>query len=172
MTLFYDQNLQLSTQSTEGGCGSSCLGFALGLLACLLISLFLGGCRGKQIITETIEKPVIITQERHTESVKVDIVRDTIKQRDSIYYFVKGDTTIIEKWHYYTNNNQAVKVDTLLKVDSVQVPVITEKVVTKVQEIEKPLKWWQKFFIFIGGVGLVILGFKIAYRIGQKAMQK
>lgn len=155
-------------QSTEGGCGANCLGFALGCLICFILSLLLAGCKGQELVTETIEKPIIVTQEHHTESVRVDIVRDTIKQRDSIYYFIKGDTTIIERWHYYTNNNTATKVDTLVKVDSVQVPVVTERIVTKVQQVEKPLRWWQRLLIGLGGLCLVGLCLAIAYRIGKR----
>lgn len=158
----------LPTPSTERGCGTSCLGFALGCLACLLLSLLLAGCKGQELVTETIEKPVIVTQEHHTESVRVDIVRDTIHQRDSIYHYIKGDTTIIERWHYYTNNNQQIKVDTLVKVDTVQVPVVTERVVTKVEQVEKPLRWWQRLFIGFGGLCAIGLCMAIAYRIGKR----
>lgn len=160
----------LTTQSTERGCGTSCLGFALGCLACLLISLLLAGCKGQELVTETIEKPVIVTQEHHTESVRVDIVRDTIHQRDSIYHYIKGDTTIIERWHYYTNNNIQTKVDTLVKVDSVQVPVVTERIVTKVEQVEKPLHWWQKLSIAFGGLCMVVLGLWVAYKIGKRRL--
>lgn len=157
-------------QSTEQGCGTSCLGFALGCLACLILSLLLTGCKGKELVTEVIEKPVIVTQEHHTENVRVDIVRDTIMQRDSIFHYIKGDTTIIERWHYYTNNNTATKVDTLVKVDSVQVPVVTERIVTKVQQVEKPLKWWQKVLICLGGLFCVVIALSVAYKIGRKKM--
>lgn len=150
-------------------CSEYLLGFALALLAYLVISLC--SCRGKQLVTETIEKPVIVTQEHHTESVRVDIVRDTIHQRDSIYHYIKGDTTIIERWHYYTNNNLQTKVDTLVKVDSVQVPVVAERVVTEVQEVEKPLKWWQKLFIGFGGLCFVLILLLITYKIGKNRLR-
>ena len=161
-----------TSQSTEGGCGANCLGFALGCLICFILSLLLAGCKGQELVTETIEKPIIVTQEHHTESVRVDIVRDTIHQRDSIYHYIKGDTTIIERWHYYTNNNTATKVDTLVKVDSVQVPVVTERIVTKVQQVEKPLRWWQKVFICLGGLFCIVLGLWVAYKVGRKHLPK
>lgn len=164
---------QFPQLTTEQGCGSSCLGLVLGCLVCFLLCLLLGGCKGSQeLVTERVEVPVVVTQEHHTESVRVDIVRDTIHQRDSIYHYIKGDTTIIERWHYYTNNNLQTRVDTLLKIDSVQVPVITERVVTKVQQVEKPLRWWQKAFIALGGLCLILLSLFIAYKVGQKALRK
>ena len=150
-------------------CSEYLLGFGLALLACLVISLC--SCRGKQLVTETIEKPVIVTQEHHTESVRVDIVRDTIHQRDSIYHYIKGDTTIIERWHYYTNNNLQTKVDTLVKVDSVQVPVVAERIVTKVEQVEKPLKWWQKLFIGFGGLCFVLVLLLVTYKIGKNRLR-
>lgn len=147
------------------GCSELIVGFGLGLLACLLITLC--SCRGgHEVIKEQV--PVVVTQEHHTESIRVDIVRDTIHQRDSIYHYIKGDTTIIERWHYYTNNNNAVRIDTLIKVDSVQVPVVTERVVTEVQEVEKPLKWWQRALMMLGGVMLVGTGLVLAHWLGKR----
>ena len=147
------------------GCSELVVGFGLGLLACLLITLC--SCRGgHEIIKEQV--PVVVTQEHHTESVRVDVVRDTIRQRDSIYHYIKGDTTIIERWHYYTNNNNAIRIDTLIKVDSVQVPVVTERVVTKVQEVEKPLKWWQRALMMLGGVMLIVTGLTLAHWLGKR----
>ena len=147
------------------GCSELIVGFGLGLLACLLITLC--SCRGgHEIIKEQV--PVVVTQEHHTESVRVDVVRDTIRQRDSVYHYIKGDTTIIERWHYYTNNNNAIRIDTLIKVDSVQVPVVTERVVTKVQEVEKPLKWWQRALMMLGGVMLIVTGLTLAHWLGKR----
>lgn len=147
------------------GCSELVVGFGLGLLACLLITLC--SCRGgHEIIKEQV--PVVVTQEHHTESVRVDVVRDTIRQRDSIYHYIKGDTTIIERWHYYTNNNNAIRIDTLIKVDSVQVPVVTERVVTKVQEVEKPLHWWQRALMMLGGVMLIVTGLTLAHWLGKR----
>ena len=147
------------------GCSELIVGFGLGLLACLLITLC--SCRGgHEIIKEQV--PVVVTQEHHTENVRVDIVRDTIRQCDSVYHYIKGDTTIIERWHYYTNNNNAIRIDTLIKVDSVQVPVVTERVVTKVQEVEKPLKWWQRALMMLGGVMLIVTGLTLAHWLGKR----
>ena len=156
------------------GCMEIAIGMGLGMLFCLLITLC--GCKPQQEIVgyqrDSIQVPVIITQERHTESIKVDIVRDTIHQRDSIYHYVKGDTTIIERWHYYTTNNNSVRIDTVHKVDSIQVPVetekIREKVITKIEKVEKPLKWWQKIFIGIGGLALIVICLGVAWSIGKR----
>lgn len=151
--------------------------FYLFLILCLVL---FDGCRGTKTITERVEVPVVVTQEHHTESVKIDHVRDTVFQRDSViyrdsvYHYVKGDTVIIEKWHYttnnhhYANNNVVTRVDTLVKVDSVQVPVVTERVVTQIEKVEKPLKWWQKGLMWAGGIGIVLLVFFITVKIRTK----
>lgn len=146
------------------GCSELIVGFGLGLLACLLITLC--SCKsGHEVIKEQV--PVVVTQEHNTESVRVDIVRDTIMQRDSVYHYIKGDTTIIERWHYYTNNNNAIKVDTLIKVDSIPYPVTTEKVTTQIKEVNV-LRWWQKVLIAIGGIALIVAGLLTAYRLGKR----
>lgn len=140
--------------------------FYLFLILCLVLTL--DGCRGTKTITERVEVPVVVTQEHHTESVKVDHVRDTLIQRDSVYYYVKGDTVRIEKWHYLQGTTNVVRVDTLIKVDSVQVPVVTERVVTQIEKVEKPLKWWQKGLMWAGGIGIVLLVFFITVKIRTK----
>lgn len=148
-------------------CSEYLLGFALALLACLVISLC--SCRGKQLVTETIEKPVIVTNEHHTESVRVDIVRDTLIQRDSIYHYVQGDTTIIERWHYLQGTTNIAKVDTLHIYDSVPYPVTTTKEVTKIEEVNR-LYWWQKALIAIGGIALICGALWISWRLRKKKM--
>lgn len=140
--------------------------FYLFLILCLVLTL--DGCRGTKTITERVEVPVVVTQEHHTESVKVDHVRDTLIQRDSVYYYVKGDTVRIEKWHYLQGTTNVVRVDTLIKVDSVQVPVVTERVVTQIEKVEKPLKWWQKGLMWAGGIGIILLVFFITVKIRTK----
>ena len=140
--------------------------FYLFLIICLVLTL--DGCKGTKTITERVEVPVVVTQEHHTESVKIDHVRDTLIQRDSVYYCVKGDTVRIEKWHYLQGTTNVVRVDTLIKVDSVQVPVVTERVVTQIEKVEKPLKWWQKGLMWAGGIGLVLLVFFITVKIRTK----
>lgn len=139
--------------------------FYLFLILCLV--LLLDGCRGTKTITERVEVPVVVTQEHHTESVKVDHVRDTLIQRDSVYYYVKGDTVRIEKWHYLQGTTNVVRVDTLIKVDSVQVPVEVVRQTTEIKEVNV-LKWWQKGLMWAGGIGIILLVFFITVKIRTK----
>lgn len=150
------------------GCSELVVGFAIAMLACLVISLC--SCKAqREVQVERVEVPVVVTQEHTIESVKIDHVRDTLIQRDSIYHYIKGDTTIIERWHHVQGQSIITRVDTLHIYDSVPYPVTTTQIkeVTKVQEVNR-LKWWQKLFMGIGGLSLVVLGLLGAYRIGKK----
>lgn len=144
------------------GCSELVVGFAVALLACLLISLC--GCKAQKVV-ERVEVPVVVTQEHTIESVKVDHVRDTLIQRDSIYHYIKGDTVLIERWHYLQGSTKAVRVDTLIKVDSVQVPVVTTKVVTKTEQVEKPLHLWQRALMLMSGLALIAGALWVAIKV-------
>lgn len=155
--------------ATVKGCSELVAAFVLSLLICFVITCCVGCKPHKEVVTEYVEQPVVVTQEHHTESVRVDIVRDTIHQRDSIYHYIKGDTVLIEKWHWLQGSTNAVRVDTLIKVDSVQVPVevVRVKEVTKVEEVNR-LKWWQRLLMGIGGLALIAVCIKAAYKMGKR----
>lgn len=161
---------QCDKDGTIAGCSELIVGVALGLLFCLIISLC--SCKPqKEVQIERVEIPVVVTQEHTIESVKIDHIRDTLIQRDSVYYFVKGDTTIIERWHHVQGNSIITKVDTLHISDSVPYPVEVTKVkeVTKVEEVKKPLSWWQKTLQIAGGIALLAFAFWLVWKIRRKA---
>lgn len=154
--------------ATVRGCSEYFFAIALALLICFVISLC--SCKPqKELQVERVEVPVVVTQEHTIESVKIDHIRDTLFQRDSIYHYVQGDTTIIERWHHTQGQTIVTRVDTLHIFDSVPYPVTTTQIkeVTKVQEVNV-LKWWQKLFIGIGGIAIVALGLFGAYKIGKR----
>lgn len=134
------------------------------IFACFLIC----GCKGTKTITERVEVPVVVTQEHHTESVKIDHVRDTLIQRDSVYHYIQGDTVRIERWHYMQGTTNVVRVDTVHKTDSVQVPVVTTQTIEKRVEVPRPLSWWQKTLMIIGGSSLIALLLLIAYKTRKR----
>ena len=155
--------------ATVKGCSELLVAFALGLLICLVISLC-ASCRPqKELQVERVEVPVVVTQEHTIESVKIDHIRDTLIQRDSVYHYIKGDTMVIERWHHTQGTTTTTRVDTLHIYDSIPYPVETthETIVTKIQEVNV-LKWWQKLLMVAGGIALVVFGFLIAYKIGKK----
>lgn len=155
--------------ATVKGCSELIVAFALGLLICFFLSMCVGCKPQKELQIERVEVPVVVTQEHTIESVKIDHIRDTLIQRDSIYHYIKGDTTIIERWHHTQGNTIVTRVDTLHIYDSIPYPVETthETIVTKIQEVNV-LKWWQKGLMVFGGIALVVLGLMTAYKIGKK----
>jgi hypothetical protein len=134
---------------------------------CLLLSLLLAGCKGKEYITERVEVPVVVTQEHTVESVKIDHIRDTLIQRDSVYHYIKGDTTIIERWHYLQGTTKVAKVDTLHIYDSMPYPVTTTKEVIKTEQVNV-LHWWQKALIAVGGVAIIAILLTIVYKLRKR----
>ena len=148
------------------GCSELMLAVVLVIVACVCFC----SCKpAKEVQVERVEVPVVVTQEHTIESVKIDHIRDTLIQRDSIYHYIKGDTTIIERWHHVQGQSIITKVDTLHIYDSVPYPVEVTKVkeVTKVEEVNV-LRLWQKLLMGIGGIALFTLGLLGAYRIGKK----
>ena len=128
-------------------------------IVCVLF-LLLCSCRTKYVTTEV---PVMVehTTMQHT----TDIVRDTLIMRDSVYHYVQGDTTVIERWHTLQNVNNVVRVDTVREVR--EVPVTVRETVTKEVNV---LRWWQKGLMWAGGilmVALVVMGVVIARRISK-----
>ena len=156
----------ITDNPSVNGCSELLLAVVLVIVACVCFC----SCKPtKEIQVERVEVPVVVTQEHTIESVKIDHIRDTLIQRDSVYHYIKGDTTIIERWHHTQGQSIITRVDTLHIYDSVPYPVETthETIVTKIQEVNV-LKWWQKALMFCGGIAIVVFGFLIAYKIGKK----
>lgn len=92
------------------GCMEIVAGLFLGAIFCLIISLC--SCKPvKEVQIERVEVPVPIVQEHTIESIKIDHIRDTLIQRDSVFHYIKGDTVLIEKWHYMQGTTNVVRVD-------------------------------------------------------------
>ena len=115
---------------------------ALGLIACALLS----GCKTTEVVREV---PVVVentTTQHHT-----DIVRDTLLMRDSVYHYVQGDTTIIERWHHVIDVSKMIVADTVH--DTIPKVVTATKVVTKTEP--RAVQWWQVAAI-LAAFGVVI----------------
>ena len=115
------------------------------LLCAILCALC--GCKTRYVTTEV---PVVVEHtsvQHHT-----DIVRDTLIMRDSVYHFVQGDTTIIERWHH------SVKVERVLVADTIRdtVPKVVTQRVTEVREVNV-LHWWQRTLMWAGSLAIVAL---------------
>lgn len=97
----------------------------------------------------------------HTvDTVIVDnYIRDSIKERDSVYIFNSNETLYVyrEKVLY----RDKIITDTLKKIKYEEIPVEVEKVV----EVERKLKWFEKFFIGFGLFSLLSLFVFVLYKV-------
>ena len=134
----------------------------------ILYLVLLCGCHGTKTITERVEVPVVVTQEHTIESMRIDHVRDTLVQRDSIYHFVQGDTVRIERWHYLQGTTNVVRVDTVQVTDSVQVPVVTTQTIEREVDVPRPLSWAQKTLMIFGGVSMIAVLLLIAHKTRKR----
>ena len=91
---------------------------------------------------------------------------DSIYIHDSIFTLIKNDTVYISK--NKETNRLINKTDTIIKTDTIKVPVEITKTVTKtetcVNEVNK-LYWWQKILISIGGIAFVLIIIYIVLKI-------
>lgn len=134
----------------------------------ILCLVLLCGCHGTKTLSERVEVPVVVTQEHTIESMRIDHVRDTLVQRDSIYHFVQGDTVCIERWHYLQGTTNVVRVDTVHVTDSVQVPVVTTQTIERDVEVPRPLSLAQKTLMVFGGVSMIAVLLLIAYKTRKR----
>lgn len=134
----------------------------------ILCLVLLCGCHGTKTLSERVEVPVVVTQEHTIESMRIDHVRDTLVQRDSIYHFVQGDTVRIERWHYLQGTTNVVRVDTVHVTDSVQVPVVTTQTIEREVEVPRTLSWAQKTLMIFGGVSMIAVLLLIAYKTRKR----
>ena len=119
----------------------------------ILIVIFLASCRtvryiDRNIIDSTeIEVPITNTKIEYKDR----FLHDSIYIHDSIFTLIKGDTVYI--YRNKETNHLINKIDTIVKIDTIKVPVEITKTVTKtetqIKEINK-LYWWQKIFMYFG----------------------
>lgn len=90
-------------------------------------------CRTQYVPVETVR----------TEYKYVDrLQHDSIYVKDSVRYYIKGDTVFAEKYLYRYKYLFINKVDSFTKVDSVQVPYPVEKQLTRWQQMKIELGGW------------------------------
>ena len=91
---------------------------------------------------------------------------DSIYVHDSIFTLINNDTVYISK--NKETNRLVNKTDTIIKTDTIKVPVEIIKTVTKtetgVNEVNK-LYWWQKILMSIGGIVFVLIIIYIVLKI-------
>lgn len=108
------------------------------------------------------------TQTEYINIYRIDTIRESKLQRDSIYVFEKeytyqnGDTVFIDRWHYKYKDK--LNSDT---VHWIRTLTITKKLYfTKTKEVNV-LKWWQKAFMWTGGIFLLFTLVFGAWRLAR-----
>ena len=134
----------------------------------ILVTLAFTSCKTVKYVDRTIidsteiEVPVTNTKIEYRDR----FLYDSIYVHDSIFTLIKGDTVYVSK--NKETNRLVNKTDTIIKTDTIKVPVEITKIVTKtevqVKETNK-LYWWQKSLMYLGLIifisGIVILIIKI-----------
>ena len=116
----------------------------LGLLLCALLQ----GCKSVEYV------PVI---EHRTDTVYQNTVqKDSVFVHDSTFIKEAGDTFLMEKWHTKYVMKEVHDTTYISKTDSVPAPYPVEVI----NEVEKPLTWWQQTKMHVGAI--VIFGLLIA----------
>lgn len=134
----------------------------------IIVTLILTSCRtvkyiDRMVVDSTeIAVPITNTKIEYRDR----FLYDSIYVHDSIFTFIKGDTVYISK--NKETNRLVNKDNTIIKTDTIKVPVEITKTVTKteiqIKEVNR-LYWWQKGLIYLGLIvlisGIVFLIIKI-----------
>lgn len=113
-------------------------------------------CRTQYIPVETVK-----TEYKTRDSIRVD----SVYQQDSVYVLVKGDTIYQYRYKYLYKYQYLNRTDTVIKVDSVQVPYPVERKLTRWQSIKMELGGWAFGIIIV--FALIIAGW-LVYRLRKK----
>ena len=135
--------------------GRVLVAIVLGMVVCWL----LGGCSPRIV---EVEKPVVVEQ-THTQT-HTDIVRDTLIWRDSVYHYVQGDTTIIERWHHVANVSKMIVTDTIRDT----IPKVVTVTRTERVEVARKASLIERALMWAGGIGIAVTALLVAARIRQR----
>lgn len=102
--------------------------------------------------------------DRPIETIRTEYInqmyKDSVFVHDSIDRCISGDTVYQYKYKYvykYLN-----RTDTIIKTDSIEVPVEIKTV--EIKEVNK-LRWYQSSLMWVGGLALLILSFILGKRL-------
>lgn len=135
--------------------GRVLVAIVLGMVVCWL----LGGCSPRIV---EVERPVVVEQ-THTQT-HTDIVRDTLIWRDSVYHYVQGDTTIIERWHHSIEVNKMMVADTIRDT----IPRVVTVTRTERVEVERKASLIERALMWAGGIGIAVTALLVAARLRQR----
>ena len=134
----------------------------------IIVTLALTSCRTvKYIDRNVVDSTEIAVPITNTKIEYRDrFLYDSIYVHDSIFTLIKGDTVYISK--NKETNHLINKTDTIVKTDTISVPIEITKIVTKtetsIKEVNK-LYWWQKILMSIGGIVFILIIIYIVLKI-------
>ena len=134
----------------------------------IIVTLALTSCRTVKYIDRTvvdsteIAVPITNTKIEYRDR----FLYDSIYVHDSIFTLIKGDTVYISKSK--ETNRLVNKTDTIIKTDTIKIPIEITKTVTKTEiqvKATNKLYWWHKSVMYLGLIvlisGIVFLIIKI-----------
>ncbi len=131
-------------------------GFARVVCALGLLLVFLCGCKTTEYV------PVETVRTEYRDRVNTESVVDSIV--DNHYVYIKGDTVIDWRDRVKWKDREVHDSIYINKTDTIRVPYPVEKV-----KVEKQLAWWQTGLMWIGGIGLALLGW-LMYRKASRRL--
>ena len=121
------------------------------IIILLMSAICFISCRTQYIPVETVR-----TEYKTRDSIRID----SIYNQDSIYVLVKGDTVYQYRYKYLYKYQYLNRTDTMIKIDSVQVPYPVEKQLTRWQQMKIELGGWAVGVIVILSIVLIVKLFK------------
>lgn len=129
----------------------------------LLLLLLCCSCTKRVYETQYVEQPVYL----HDTLRSTIYSHDTTIVKDSVFFAVNGDTIVRERY----NTIERIKVahDTIMRFVEKPVEVVREKNVEKQVEVNR-IYWWQKTLMWMGGIGMVVVGIILIKKVVNKKM--
>lgn len=145
--MIYEMNKKNDPKQDGLNARNILIGLIIGIVICALLTL----CTSCTT-TKYVELPVV-----HNDTVwQNHTLHDSIWVHDSTYIYENGDTFLMEKWHTKYVMKEVHDTTYISKTDSVPTPYPVEVI----NEVEKPLTWWQQTKMHVGAI--VIFGLLIA----------
>ncbi|WP_270438521.1 hypothetical protein [Bacteroides bouchesdurhonensis] len=123
------------------------------IIILLTLAIWFASCRTQYVPVETVR-----TEYKTRDSIRID----SIYQQDSVYVLVKEDTVYQYKYKYLYKYQYLNRTDTVIKIDSVQVPYPVEKQLNRWQSIKMELGGWAFGIIIL--FTLIIIG-RIVFKL-------
>ena len=117
----------------------------------LLLLMLCCSCTKRVYETQYIEQPVYL----HDTLRSTICSHDTTIVKDSVFFAINGDTIVRERY----NTIERIKVahDTIMRFVEKPVEVVSTKQVCKQVEVNR-IYWWQKALMWMGCIGMVVVG--------------